>query len=149
MDEIIKKYTDDFFGALIFKFGFEIKSEIVSDRSYLMEYVSKSYVIKMEKYHREFYPSVYSSSDQDKEIDIFNLLEFLKQDDSNTPKSEFFRKEKNIKECYKKQLSHISSTIYDSLDLLDDFFSKEKYEENIRELDGYWKSKYPELYRTL
>ena len=64
MSEIIKRYIDDYFGALISKFDFEIKSELASDESFLMEYVSESYVIKIEKYHREFYPSVYSLSDQ-------------------------------------------------------------------------------------
>lgn len=149
MNEIIKKYTDDFFGTLISKFSFEIKSEIISDESYLMEYVSESYVIKMEKYYREFYPSVYSLCDQDNEINFFNLLGFLKQEGSNTLKSEFFRKEKDIGECYRKQLNYVSSAIYDSLDLLHDFFSKDKYKENALEFHRYWKSKHPELYRTL
>jgi len=97
----------------------------------LVEYVSERYVINIEKYYREFYPSVYSLSDQGNEINFFNLLRFLKQNDSNAPKSDFFRKEKNIEEIYKKQLNHISSVIYGSLNLLDIFFSKDKYEENV------------------
>lgn len=149
MNEIIKRYIDDFFGALISKFDFEIKSQVVSDESFLMEYVSESYVIKIEKYHREFYPSVYSLSDHENEINLFNLLGFLKQDDSNAPKSEFFRKEKNIEECYWKQLNHISSAIYDNLNLLDDFFFEDMYKRNALKFHNYWKSKHPELYRTL
>ncbi len=149
MIEIIEKYTNDYFGALISKFGFEIKSEFISDESYLMEYISESYVIKMEKYHREFYPSVYFLFDRDNEINFFNLLGFLKQGSSDIPKSEFFRKEKDIGECYRKQLNHISIAIYDSLDLLNGFFSKENYKKNALEFHSYWKSKHPELYRTL
>lgn len=149
MSDIIKKYADDFFNTLILKFGFKVKSEIVSDEFYLMEYVSESYVIKLEKYFRELYTTVYSLSRQDKEVNLFNLLEFLKQNDAEVPDSNYFRKEKNLEECYKKQLTHISSIIYDNLDLLNDFFSKDKVERNILELDSYWKSKYPELYRTL
>lgn len=149
MSDIIKKYADDFFNTLILKFGFKVKSETVSDEFYLMEYVSESYVIKLEKYFRELYTTVYSLSRQDKEVNLFNLLEFLKQNDAEVPDSNYFRKEKNLEECYKKQLTHISSIIYDNLDLLNDFFSKDKVERNILELDSYWKSKYPELYRTL
>ena len=146
MNDIIKKYTDIFFKVLISKYGFEIKTEILGSESYLMEFVSKNYVIKIEKYRLEFYPLVYSPSDPDNEINFFNLLGFLKQGGS---KSNFFRKEKDIKECYRKQLNHISVAIYDSLDLLDDFFSKDKYLENILEFHRYWKNKHPELYRIL
>lgn len=152
--DIIKKHADDFFNTLILKFGFKVKSEIVSDEFYLMEYVSESYVIKLENYFRELYTTVYSLSKQDKEVNLFNLLEFLKRNDAEVfdagvPDSDYFLKEKNLEECYKKQLNHISSIIYDNLDLLGDFFSKDKVERNILEFDSYWKSKYPELYRTL
>ena len=149
MNEVIRKYTNNFFNLLISKFGFEIKTEMISDESYLMEYVSEKYVIKIEKYHREFYLSVYSLFDQDNEINFFNLLEFLKQNDTEVTDSKYFRKEKDVEECYKKQLNHISNVIYDNLDLLNDFFSKDKYEKNALEIHSYWKNKHPELYRTL
>ena len=149
MSDIIKKYADDFFSILILKFGFKVKSEIVSSQYYLTEYVSESYVIKLEKYHRELYATVYSLSRQDKEVDLFNLLEFLKQNDTEVPDTDYFRKEKNLEECYKKQLNHISSVVYENLNLLNKFFSIDKFERNILELENYWKNKYPELYRTL
>ena len=148
MKEEIKKYTDDFFDKLISKFGFSVRKNIISDKTYLREYVTENYVIEIEKYHQEFYSSVFCLFNQDKKINLFNLLSFLKQNDSNIPESKFFRKEKNIEECYKMQLSHISNTIYDNLNLLDIFFSKNDYENNIHDLEIYWKSKYPELYRS-
>ena len=95
--DIIKKHADDFFNTLILKFGFKVKSEIVSDEFYLMEYVSESYVIKLEKYFRELYTTVYSLSKQDKEVNLFNLLEFLKRNDAEVfdagvPDSDYFLK---------------------------------------------------------
>lgn len=149
MSELIKRYIDDYFGALIFKFDFELKIDLASDESLLVEYVSESYLIKLEKYRREFYPSVCSIFDQENEINLFNLLSFLKQDDSNAPKSDFFRKEKNIEDSYKKQLNNISSAIYENLNLLNNFFSEDKYKRNALEFHNYWKSKHPELYRTI
>lgn len=150
MNVIIKKYTDAFFGELISKFGFEIKTQIISDESYLMEYASETYVIQIEKYHREFYTSVYSLSDPDQGINISNLLEFLKREMGDKPElEEYFRTEKNIEECYRKQLKHTSKIIIDNLDLLDDFFSEDMYKRNALEFHNYWKSKHPELYRTL
>ncbi len=147
MSEIIKKYSDIFFDELVSKFGFEVRGERVNDDFHFIEYASKKYVIKIEKYHLELYPSVYSLSDQDNEINLFNLLGFLKQDDSHTPKSNFFRNEKNIEESFKKQLSHISGVIYNNLNSLDDFFSEDRYKRNSLEFHKYWKRKHPELYR--
>ncbi|QYJ68234.1 hypothetical protein [Flavobacterium litorale] len=149
MNTIIKKYTDAFFGALITKFNFNVKNEMISDESYLVEYASENYVIRIEKYNREFYPTVYSINDLDNKINFFNLAGFLNQSDSNTPKSEFFRKEKEIEECYKKQLNHISNAIYSHLHLLDYFFSEDKYNKNVLKFHRYWKNKHPELYKTL
>ena len=149
MNETIKKYTKYYFGALISKYGFKKKSKTLNDESCLIEYISESYAVKVEKYHREFYPTVYSLTDVENEIGIFNLLGFLKREERDIPKSDFFRNEKDIEEIYRKQLIHISSAIFENLDSLNDFFSRDKYKENVMEFHCYWKGKHPELYKTL
>jgi hypothetical protein len=146
MEQSFIKFIYEFFNRLIAAYGFKIKVDLNEDQSYLIEYSSKDFVVKIEKYFREFYVSLYKLSNPNYEINLFNLLEYLKQGASNIPKSEYFRKEKDIEECYKKQLAHISSVIYDNYDLIDDFFSDEQYEINVIEFENFWKKKHPEFY---
>lgn len=147
MEQSFIKFIYEFFKRLIEAYGFKIKTELNEDQSYLIEYSSKDFVIKIEKYFREFYASLYKLNKPDFEINLFNLLEYLKQGDSNIPKSEYFRKEKDIEECYKKQLAHVSSVIYDNYNLINDFFSDDHYEINVIEFEKFWKNKHPEFYK--
>lgn len=143
MEQSFLKYIYEFFKSLIEIYGFKIKTELNEGESYMIEYSSNDFVIKIEKYFREFYVSLYKIDKPDNEINLFNLLEYLKQAETIIPKSEYFRNEKDIQECYLKQLSHISSVIYENYDLIKDFFSNGNYTE----FENYWKKKHPELYK--
>ena len=147
MEKSFIKYIYEFFKWLIEMYGFQIRAELNEGQSYMIEYTSNNFVIKIEKYFREFYASFYEINKPDNEINLFNLLEYLKQDDSKTPKSEYFREEKDINECYRKQLSYISSVIHENYDLINAFFNKDNYEVNIARFEEYWKGKHPEFYR--
>ena len=147
MEKIYIKYVHEFFDKLIEKYGFKIKEELNDGRSYMIEYSSENFVIHIEKYFREFYVSLEAIDDADNGIDLFNLLEYLKRNFAEVPKSEYFRKEKNIDECYGIQLNHITTTIYENYTLLNDFFSEGNYELKIAEFEEYWKNKHPELYK--
>lgn len=142
MEQSFVKYIYEFLKSLIEIYGFRIKTELNEGQSYMIEYSSNDFVIKIEKYFREFYVSLYKIDKPDNEVNLFNLLEYLKQADSKAPRSEYFRKEKDIEECYRKQLSHISSVVYENYDLIKDFFSSDNYPE----FEKYWKNKHPELY---
>lgn len=147
MEQNFIKYIYEFFKKLIEVYGFRIKHELNDGQSYTIKYSSKDFVIKIEKYFREFYVSLYKISDTDNGINLFNLLEYLKQGSTDVPKSEYFRKEKDIEECYRKQLYHISSAIYENYALINDFFSGNNYELKIAEFEKYWKNEHPELYQ--
>ncbi|WP_257667162.1 hypothetical protein [Parapedobacter tibetensis] len=140
------KYIYEFFKRLVELYGFQKKKDLNEGQSYMIEYSSNNFVIKIEKYFREFYTSLYKTNRPDDEINLFNLLEYLKQGDANIPKSEYFRKEKDIQECFRKQLSHTSSVIYENYDLINDFFSGNNYELKMAEFEKYWKNKHPEFY---
>ena len=140
------KYTYEFFKWLIEVYGFKIKVELNDGQSYMIEYSSGDFIIKIEKYFREFYATIYKKSNTDDEINLFNLLEYLKQGSAQIPQSEYFRKEKDIEECYRKQLSHISSAIYDNYNLINGFFGEDNYELRVLEFEKYWKNKHPEFY---
>lgn len=146
MEQGFVKYIYEFYKKLIEVYGFQTEKELNEGQSYMIEYSSKSFVIKIEKYFREFYATLYKIDKLDNEINLFNLLEYLKQDDAQVPQSDYFRKEKDIEECYKKQLAHISSVIYNNYDLIDDFFGEDNYELGVVEFEKFWKSKHPEFY---
>jgi hypothetical protein len=146
MERNFVKYIYEFFKKLIEIHGFGIKTEVNDGQSYMIEYSSKDFVIKIEKYFREFYVSLYKLDDLDNEMNLFNLLEYLKQGVTDTPKSEYFRKEKDIEESYRKQLKYISSVIYDNYSVINDFF-EDNYKSKITDFEEYWKNRHPELYK--
>ncbi len=149
MEQNFIKYVYDFFVKLIELYGFQIKTELKEEQSYLIEYSSVNFVIKIQKYFREFYPTLYKIDKPNSEINLFNLLQYLKEGSLEIPSSDYFRKEKDLEECYRKQLTHISSVIFENFDLIDNFFNKDKYEINVIEFEKYWKSKHPELYNKI
>lgn len=146
MEQVYLKFIDEFFERLIEEYGFRIKEEFNEGQSFMIELNSGAFVIKIEKYFLEFYATLFNTKSLDNEINLFNLLEFLKKDDKNIPKSEYFRNEKDIEECYRKQLANISSAIYDNLSLINEYFNSEGYERRVMEFEKYWKNKHPELY---
>lgn len=147
MEQTIVKYIFEFFKNLIEVYGFKLKTELNEGQSYMIEYSSDDFVIKIEKYFREFYVTLYKTNKPESEINLFNLLDYLKHGDKQVPKSEYFQNEKDIKECYRKQFAHISSVIYDNYEVIDDFFREGKYELNLMEFEKYWKGKHPEFYK--
>lgn len=146
MENSFIKHIYDFFKKLIELHGFQIKTELNERQSYMIEYGSSNFVIKIEKYFREFYTTLYKANKPDSEINLFNLLEYLKHNDAKVPKSEYFRNEKDIEECYKKQLNYISIVIYENYNLIDNFFSGNDNELKMAEFEKYWKNKHPEFY---
>ena len=143
MNMIIKEYLKDFFQKLaVLEFG--IKNEMESDE---VEFISVNYVIKIENYFREIYASIYSIKDPSNEVNLFNLLGYLRQQEDE-PQSNYFKKEKNLEESYRKQVNYIAKNILDNIGLINDFFEKDVYEMNYKKFENYWKKRHPELYRT-
>lgn len=112
------EYIHEFFIRLTESFGFQIKTELDEEQSFMIEYSSEIYIIKIEKYLREFYVTLYKIDKPDIEINLFNLLEYLKQGEKQIPKSDYFRLEKDINECYRKQLLHLSSVLFENYKLI-------------------------------
>lgn len=147
MEQAFLKYIYKFFKNLIEVYGFKTKTELNEGQSYLIEYSSDNFIIKIQKYFREFYVTLYKLNKPDYEINLFNLLEYLRKGDRQVPKSEYFHDEKDIEECYRKQFAHISSVVYDNYKLINDFFRESEYELNTMEFEKFWKDKHPEFYK--
>lgn len=87
MEQRFIKYLYDSFAKLIEKYGFNKVNEVNEGQSYWIEYRSNTFGIKIEKYRREFYTSLYKTG-TDKEIDLFNLLRYLNKGSLNFPEFE-------------------------------------------------------------
>lgn len=146
MEKNFIKYIHVFFKNLIDVYGFNIKEELNEGDSSFILYSSNIFVIKLEKYRHEFYVTLHKLNVSDKEINLFNLLDYINQAKLNAPRAEYFKNEKNIDECYKKQLNYISNLIYDNYDEINDFFSSDNYEFNFADLENYIVNKYPDLF---
>lgn len=146
MEKKIIRYVQFFFKNLIEAYGFNIKEELNEGESYFILYSSDVFVIKLEKYRHEFYVTLHKLNVPDKEVNLFNLLDYIHQNKLNKPRAEYFKNEKNIDECYKKQLNYISNLIDDNYDEINDFFSGDNYEFNFADLENYIIKKYPDLF---
>lgn len=147
MEHKFVKYIHEFFKKLIELYGFRVNREVNDGQSYTIEFSSSDFVIRIDKYFREFYPTIYKLKDFDNAMNLFNLLEYLCKDSTSIPRAEYFKKEKILDESYRKQIEHISSVIYNSYDAINDFFNAATYDSNIIEFENFWRIKHPELYQ--
>jgi hypothetical protein len=141
MEQKYIKSIYSYFERLLNLYSFEVTSEINEDQSYLIEFSSTDYTIKIEKYFREFYLTLYRNDDSENEISMFNLIEFLHQDDLNTPKFKSFGGARDMEECFIKQFEHLSTVFFNYHSEINGFFSNANYKSNIEYLKLYCMSK--------
>lgn len=115
---------------------------------HLIEFNSKYFVLKIENYHRELYPTLYKRGYSNFEINLFNLLDYLVGCDQDVPQSNFYKDEKDLDECFRKQFLYISHIISNYIEVLCNFFSDSRFESNAKKFEAYWKIKHPEFYIT-
>ncbi len=147
MKTIFANYIEQYFNPLIEKYNFSRRNELNDGQTYSVEYASTTFVIQLEKYRREFYVTLYKANQSNDKINLFNLLDYLSKPSLIAPAAEYFRDESNIEECYRKQLNHIATVIYDNLTELNNFFSSEDYDSKVAGLESFVLNKYPELFK--
>lgn len=67
-----KSLLDPYFNSLEKDYRFKICNEINDGYGYSVEFKSDLFVLKLEKYRREFDPILYKTISPDKEINLFN-----------------------------------------------------------------------------
>jgi hypothetical protein len=150
MEQNLLEYLYNCFTNLIEKHAFHIENELNDGQSFSIEYHSNIFIFKLEKYRREFYATVYKSDNNNNdEIALFNLLKYLNRNSSNVPESNYFKEEDDIEECFKKQLCHISTTLYENYSAIICFFENTNYNSEIKNINNFMISKYPELFKRL
>lgn len=141
-------YLYDSFNKLVEKYGFSKSAELNEEGVYSIEYSSDAFVIKLEKYRREFYVALYKTGYPDKGVDLFNLLNYLNQTSSDVPKYKYFEEEQDLDERYKKQFNYISDIIDDNFAVINDFFKSGDYELKMADIRKFMLNKYPNLFKT-
>jgi hypothetical protein len=121
------KYIYENFAKLVEKYGFVKSMELNEEGAYSIEYSNAAFMIKLEKYFMEFYVALYKTG-TDKGVNLFNLLNYLNKDSSDISESNYFKEEKDLEECYKKQFNYIVDTIDKNFVLINDFFTSGEYE---------------------
>jgi hypothetical protein len=142
-----QKYLYDSFLKLVEKYGFIKLTELNEEGAYSIEYRSDAFVIKLEKYFREFYVTLYKTGYPDNGVNLFNLLNYLNKASSDVAKSRFFEEEKDLDERYKKQFNYIADTIDENFAEINDFFKSENHESEMAEIDKFMINKYPNLFK--
>ncbi|HET9058204.1 MAG TPA: hypothetical protein VFN30_15270 [Chitinophagaceae bacterium] len=142
------KYIYEYFEKLIERFGLKKQNEQGDGQSYSVEYSSDIFVVRLEKYRREFYATLYKIGHSDDEINLFNLLQYLNKDATpKAPEAKYFPEESNIDECYRKQLRYITDVVCENFTELNDFFREGNYESKVKDIKRFMMEKYPELYK--
>lgn len=147
MSQNFQKYIYESFAKLVEQYGFRKENELNDDQSYSIEYCSNTFVLKLEKYRRDFYATVYKTGYQDKEINLFNLLIYLNQNTKNIPQFDYFQEGINIEEYYREQFSYISTTLYKNFEEINDFFSSGDYESKFNDINKFMIDRYPNLFK--
>lgn len=141
------KYINEYFNLFIKTYGFVKQNEINDGDSYSVEFCCKTFIIKIEKYHREFYLYLCKSGYPEDEINIINLLNYMSKANSKVQKSTYFTDEKDVDECYRKQLKYLSDLVAENLLRIESFFRDEDYKSNFIDLNKYMIQEYPGLFK--
>lgn len=147
MNQEVIKYLLKSFAWLEEKYEFCITNEVNEDQTYWIEYHSAHFIIKIEKYRREFYVTLYKTTDVTKATNLFNLLSYLNQSSENIPTANYFTNEKDLNECYKKQLGYLSTIIYNNFNSISIFFDDKGFDSRLEDLGEFILNKYPTLFK--
>ncbi len=148
MNKKILKHIDICFSKLIKKHGFVKRNEVNTKDDYSIEFWSDTFMLKIEKYRRDFQPTLFSSTFKDKGISLFNLFRFLeiKFSEFNYYHNELSG-EKELEEYYKKQISYISDLLYKNLSLIQGFFDKPNFKSRLADINAFMIKEYPYLFK--
>jgi hypothetical protein len=147
MKQEIVQYLHDCFAILVDKYGFAKLVEFNDEHSYSIEYGSKTFLIRIDKYYREFYVIVSKPGASYTGVNLYNLLDYQFRNSSQKDISNYFSEEKNIDECLKKQLAYISTAIVDNFDTIHLFFNDENYAAKLQEITQFMLHTYPNLFK--
>ena len=147
MNSLVRRTINACFRTLVEKYGFRPFEEVNAGEAYAIKYVSSAFVVKLEKYRHEFYCTLCRPNDEDRQINLFNLLAYLTRSPEAPPSGEYFGNEENVQERYRKQLAHIAGSIESHFAAIERFFASDDYEYQFADVERFVTAKYPHLFR--
>jgi hypothetical protein len=138
---------DDVFSEVMADNGFKKSNEIEDGQLSLIEYRSEVLIVRIKNYFREFDVTLYKIGYEQDGINLFNLLDFIK-DPNDTSRSKYFEEVKDLKERYRKQLSYLAVVFVNNIKVINDFFEDQKFELKTMDLRNFMIKKYPNLFKT-
>jgi hypothetical protein len=147
MLELIKKYIYDYFSFLTNKMGFIKERENNEEQSYSVDFRSSSFIIRIEKYRKEFYLLLFKPGYEEHEINLFNLIHYMNKDNTKVPTSNYFSEIKDTRECFRKQLEHIATILNENIIFVRHFFETKDYRSQLANINEFMQKKYPELFK--
>ena len=140
MEKHILEYLLQKLNFLIEDYNFQlIKKEFDKEKFQFLEvlYKSSQMLIKIEKYRHEFYLRLASLTDPDDWADLFMIIEYINKDANKKVSSRYFRKEKDLEICYKKQLDWISQKLHEYIKSIIDIYDEKRYRNELTEINKF------------
>lgn len=132
------------FNYLIADHGFLKGGEVNSGDIYFSVYESLSFCVKVEKYRKDFYITLFRPAMPELEIELFNLLSFLSRKGEKTLKS--ISRDKG-KDPIRKQVTTLAGTLLSNLEIIRLFFMDSSFEERVDELRSELIKMNPDLFK--
>lgn len=144
----IKKIVIECFSKYVIKYNLTYKDEFYDHQSLCIEYQSENFIIKIEKYRRDFDIILYKIGFCDDGINLFNLLRYLNVNISEFEYyNEAFNDIKALNDYYKKRLNFISTALFSNFEIIDNFFIEKNYKSNLEKINNYMIKEYPNLFK--
>jgi hypothetical protein len=125
---------------------FQYRTDLIDSSSFIMEFDSKIFNIKIEKYRNEFYTTLCKINYPNDEINLYNLLDYIFKTDNNDRVFSNYFDEFTDFESYKLQIKYISDLIYDNFNAINNFFNNEDYMFKYEDLRKFIIMKYPDIF---
>ena len=146
MQHEVNVIIEESFSRLITELGFR-KENTVDTNCDSAKFISEHFGIKVEKYRREFYVTLFKLESPNQEINMFNLLNYLNLNSNLVLESNYFADEANVMNSYRKQLEYISSTLYRNFQTIKEFFGREDFSSEHDRVNEFMRAKYPNLFQ--
>jgi hypothetical protein len=144
-DQLLKA-VHEHFAFLIHKREFKLCDTSSDDESFALEFISKVFDVKLEKYRREIYAYVRKHGCADDEINLFALVQYLHRDEAAQPSSNYFPAVKDLDDSLRMQTRWIAETFRCHWREIEQFFLSSELDKNLERINAYVMTQHPELF---
>jgi hypothetical protein len=134
------------FDKLIDKYGFSRGSQNNDETAFWVQYVSPVFGVTIEEYHRTFTVTLHKISFPESEIDLFNLVRYLKVPFERLDYVFDISDKKELEEYYIRQFAYLSDSLIANIDKITAFFEERDFEQQFRNVRDFVIRTYPNIF---